>query len=160
MRIIAKEQVQSEIAQPGRLLLAFTKPNCPNCEQTLPLLARFESANPGTRFCAVECAGGADVPAGFHFRMFPGIFAFDGGQLVRATSGARAPAQLAFAFTSAGELKVAYADALLAAKSVEREIESFGQGASYQPQAPAAHVTPAVMPPSGDPNEEACDSCV
>lgn len=149
----------------GRLVVCFLKAQgCPNCEQMKPVIAALEESNPDTQFAAVTVADGSEVTPGFQFRMFPGVFSFLNGKLVRSFSGAKTPRQLAYMFSSPNEMKVAAWDAQEAARFIERELAEFNQGCGYQPPAetpaPITHVTPAAMPPSGDPNEEACDSCV
>lgn len=147
----------------GRLVVCFLKAQgCPNCEQTKPVLEAMEAANPDTQFVSVTVKDGSEVTPGFQFRMFPGIFSFLNGKLVRAFSGAKTARQLSFMFSLPNDLKVAAYDAQEAARFIEKELAEYNQGCGYQPPAaaPITHVTPAAMPPSGDPNEEACDSCV
>lgn len=152
----------------GRLVVCFLKESgCPNCEQMKPVIAALEESNPDTQFVSVTVKDGSEVTPGFQFRVFPGVFSFLNGKLVRAFTGAKTPRQLAYMFSHPNELKVAAWDAQEAARFIEKELAEYNQGCGYQPPAavPAeapviTHVTPAAMPPSGDPNEEACDSCV
>ncbi len=145
----------------GPLVVCFLKESgCPNCTQTKPALEAAASANPGVPFLSVTVADGAGVTPGFQFRTFPGVFSFVGGKLLRASSGLRTARQIGFLFSRPNDLKVAAYDALEASRFIERELSEYGQGCGYEAPVPAAHVTPAAMPPEGDPNEAACDSCV
>jgi thioredoxin-like negative regulator of GroEL len=169
MQTTHPSKVQDLVASSnGRLVVCFLKESgCPNCEQTAPVLAAMDEANPDTQFQSVTVKDGSEVTPGFQFRMFPGIFSFENGKLIRAFSGAKTARQLAFMFSNPNDMKVAAWDARDAATFIEKELAEYNQGCGYVApvtapvEAPVTkHVTPVVMPPSGDPNEEACDSCV
>lgn len=169
MQTTQPHEVHAAVASSvGPLVVCFLKASgCPNCEQAKPVLAALEASNPQTTFLSVTVADGSEVTPGFQFRMFPGVFSFVEGKLVRAFSGLKTLRQLSFMFSQPNDLKVAAWDALEASRFIENELKEYNQGCGYVApvEAPAAapavtHVTPAIMPPSGDPNEEACDSCV
>lgn len=201
MKTITPQEVHAHVASSvGPLVVCFLKAQgCPNCEQTKPVLAAMEEANQQTQFLSVTVADGSEVTPGFQFRMFPGIFSFHDGKLIRAFSGAKTARQLSFMFSLPNDLKVAAWDAREAATFIENELKEYNQGCGYAAPTPVpattssapvspecerclsacqpndstcvarcekwcahrnvTHVTPAVMPPEGDPLEAGCDSC-
>lgn len=165
MQTTPPNEVHSIVASSnGRLVVCFLKEaGCPNCEQTKPVLAAMAQANPDTQFAYVTVKDGSEVTPGFQFRMFPGIFSFENGQLVRAFSGAKTARQLSFMFSRPNDLKVAAWDALEASRFVENELKEYNVGCGYAAPvaanvaAPVAHVTPLAMPPEAP--EDECDGC-
>lgn len=145
MKTISPQDVHSSIASSvGPLVVCFLKAQgCPNCEQTKPVLAAMEESNPGTTFLSVTVADGSEVTPGFEFRMFPGVFSFVNGALVRAFSGLKTARQLSFMFSQPNDLKVAAWDAREAATFIERELAEYNVGCGYRPPAAAPVEAPA-----------------
>ena len=165
MQATLPSDVHAEVASSnGRLVVCFLKESgCPNCEQAKPVIAAMAQANQDTRFLSVTVKDGSEVTPGFQFKMFPGIFSFENGHLVRAFSGAKTARQMSFMFSRPNDLKVAAWDALEASRFIEKELSEYNAGCGYAAPvsanvaAPVAHVNPAVMPPMAP--EDECDGC-
>lgn len=164
MKTIAPSEVHAHVASSvGPLVVCFLKAQgCPNCEQTKPVLAAMEEANPQTQFLSVTVADGSEVTPGFQFRMFPGIFSFHDGKLIRAFSGAKTARQLSFMSSLPNDLKVAAWDAREAATFIERELAEYNQGCGYAAPVPATTSSAPVFPEcerclsACQPNDSAC----
>lgn len=154
MKEVTKDTYKDEIKE-GNVMLVISKDNCPNCTQTLPVVETL-SKDPNIKTLLIKTNSLADVPAGFQFNVFPGIFTFKDGQFVRGYCGRQTIDQLKMAFGSPLDLRLQYSEAMIFASIVLDEIKNYNRGISYTEQ---KEELPTNIP-TGDPNEDACEGCV
>lgn len=148
MITINKDSLGDAIKE-GLVVVEFRKEvGCPNCEQMKPVLERFEKENPQVKVCVFPCVDAKDVPEGYQFKMFPGIFSFKDGVPIRGYSGFKTPQQMSLIFTQANDLKIAQYDFQAQADFFKEEIKGYNQGVN----APQPTVAETIVNGGGVPN--------
>jgi len=118
-------------------MVFFYRPTgCGNCEKMKPAIEQFEKENPQINVCHYECGKTPDaITSKYSFKMFPGIFTFSKGQVIKGMSGMKSLDELRFSFTSLTELKANIYDGEEALKKLtgnldffRNQVETFNQG--------------------------------
>lgn len=135
---INKDNFEQEVLKSDKpVVVEFFRPvGCINCEKMKPVMEQFEKANPDIKVVIYTCGNQPDeITKKYQFKMFPGIFAFANGKVVRAYSGVKSLNQMATIFMSLSDLKAAIYDKMMIFEKAQRnltflqsEIDGFNSG--------------------------------
>lgn len=121
------------------VLVEFYKPNgCMNCERMETVLDEFEKKNPEVKVCYYACRDEFDekgrrslkrdvITDRYPFEVFPGIFGFLDGKLIRGMIWVQHKSQLNLLFMPIETLKIMLAEKVIEQQFFVQEIQNYNK---------------------------------
>lgn len=124
-----KDNFEQEVLKSDKPVVVkfYRASGCGNCTKVAPIFEEFAAAYPDIKCAQYVCGSAPDeVSSKYPFRMFPGIFFFQKGEVVGSIEGFVNLEQLKLPFLSSQELKSMVYDRMQLiemARGAEKEVE-------------------------------------